>query len=276
MYRKFKNPLVYPGDRLAGFDPTHPIAKNMVPVASFSAVATGQGIVNLMSGARPSAINGTVTPKIVYPFGPVINIATGANNSVDFAADTNTVVKGATFAAILSVSTVPLPMFIMTSGNGSFGFCFGQSGSTGALVAVNNIGGTLSSLACIFAANVPYFIAASYVRPTSGVSQPVSANFVMVNLLTGQTFFDTITGTSSDPGADNGTLRIGNRNTTNQFGGNMAAAMYTPNTFTIPQLLFFAADPWLFWYPPDVENTVSDAIAINLPPIMNLMPQILW
>jgi len=241
-----KRGLIYPGSSYGpGFNPNHIAGTKVL----FSGVATinGANFINIFNGMK-----GTVSPTpavgrngIIGPFldtraagsgGGVtfsgIYPATTSQNPVTLA---GIVLAPATLAGaeleFIETSTTDANAKAGTNTTNTFTFTMPGTANVDSLIPL--------------VANTPYFYATSY------SSSAGKANFLVLNLRTGQVTTSVIS-QSGTPGNGNGNIVIGN-DANNIGGGNpglaTAAAMFSNNYLSISALRIWATDPWSFWYP---------------------------
>lgn len=245
-------PLAYPG-RQPGFDPSHFASKNV----RLSAVASGNNFVNLLN-AKKGTVTGAVTAIVDSRIGPAAQITTiaGSDTYVSIPSPSNAAIPtSATVASIFTYGTNGNFSGLFGSNQTTFGVMFGVQAAGGSIQCYN--GTVLNSVACVPVAGNAYFAAVSY--------NTTKANFVLVNLTTGQVFSDSVTGASATAAAD-GTycLGVNNNFSTNSLVGGLAAGMYAAEYLSIPQLLQWARDPWAFWYPRTLD--LADMLGTSAAP----------
>jgi hypothetical protein len=248
-----KNPLVYPGDRFPGFDPSHPAANGCF----FSGIAvSGQkNVINLISGSIGSAIVAVNSTPLDGAIGPTIlpNTAAGTTGGLSYS-----IASPATLPFTIAVigrapASVPasIQIFLTTTGTTNLQALTLMS-TTGVLRATVNNAAKLSAL--VPAAGRPFFAACSVTRSVAG-----SVLFVLAQLDTGQITTDSVNNNSTIIAGTG--LRVGNSfSQLNSFTGLIAAAMMSNAALTLNQLITWAADPWSYWYPPTVENLIGKSL----------------
>ena len=243
---QYRNPLAYPAGYAPGFDPNHVASRGVGPGNGFSAVADGRNYVNLVRGD----VGTTATlpaAKIYGTVGPA-NLHTAINDALRFSGHSAVTNTSTTMAAIFICWGFPnangliVCSSVNDTGGGSSGIAL-NIGTAGALqyayrwVAANSSGLTV-------ALNVPYFAAAS--------GDASTINFVLVNLLSGQTLTASISA-GGTPQASDGTYIVGG-NLSQAPNLSIAAVMHSTKRTGLPELRQWAADPWSFWYPNPGDN----------------------
>ncbi len=246
--------------RPPGFDPTHPMAQGMVPGHGFSGVATPAtnvvgGFINLLT-AQPGVRAGTLAAKTDAYIGPTFAVASNTNH-FDFAGQLGEAEKLGTFGSIVINTGAGAFFFNTSSTNAGIAQGFTTAGN-----AFNfNFNGvtTISSVTTTWATGVPYFFACS--SKTNGTGVNSLAHFVVRNLKTGVIQAETVSYTGiTGANIGNGSYRIGDRAGALGLTGNVAAMMYAPFLATKMQLYQWALDPWAFWYPYTVLDTLQASI----------------
>jgi len=236
-----RNKLAYPSASAAGFDPTHIAAVN----CRYSGVAmNNRSLTSLLDGVRGTigsnvnaATDGNIGPVITSVSAPGGVTYTGRNTAADTSFTFGAVFRknsGSNFAAI-STSSTP------NSGTG--GILWGSTG--GGILAQVSSGSFITPLSGIMVTGLPYFIASSINASTS--------NHLILNLATGQLFTATAGGLTAT--APDGTYIVGSEQLGSTSGNNLAAVMVSAEFLGMSQLLFWAKNPWSFWFP---ENRVFD------------------
>jgi hypothetical protein len=242
------NPLAYPGNRLPGFDPSHPASQS----SYFSAISSGANFVNLKNG-RPGVISGAGFSTSV--FGQIGSVTVG---------DTS-VGKKSSFSGIPIVNQSRILMasiFYVAAIQGSTSMSVGCSTTTNGqgwyMYIPNNspnlqaYNGAAVNSGIPMVANVPYFAAFSASVAANNV------NFCLANLSNGTVK----TGTAacgSVTTADGGCI-VGGDSFGQTFVGGIAAFMFSNVYLGLPQLLAWAADPWSFWYPPVQQQVMFSGL----------------
>ena len=243
--------LEFPSWRAPGFDPSHLAAGT---TARMSCVAsTGGAFINLLNGQATTPTNGTPTSTIRGVIGPaVLDSASTVYNAISNSITETPVAT--TFGAI----------FIPTAASGNQTIVADQTSPTGNYSEFRLNGGVLSSgqgggggTSSGFpsvVANQPYFVACSL--------HSANQNFVLVNLLTGQTWSASTT-TSRPFGSISGSYAVGGfSGASTQANAYIAAAMMSRAFLGADQLLAWAADPWAFWYPDDdLDHRIIGALS---------------
>lgn len=224
-----RNPLALPAGRKAGFDPSHPAARK-----NLFSVAFGPNGPTRLDKAAPLTITGAPTPVFDKNVGHAYFFS-GASDSVTI---TGPVVTDFTIGAVFRHPSAPngtppaIVEYLTTNNTGSpFGL---QAGQASAAIA-----------GPAFTLGTPYFVAVSRKAGST-------ANFVVVNLLTG------VTTTLATSGAIATTARttyaIGNQGRLAHVGNvYVGAATLSGNFVSMQDLLAWAQDPWAFWYPDPVS-----------------------
>jgi hypothetical protein len=259
IYRR--NPLAYPG-RAPGFDPSHLVASNTM----LSAVAAGANFVNCLNGSNGTVVAGStpVLPSggLYGALGPAVNFSLATNpvgktSYVSFPGS-STNVRTVTIGALL---------YFLVNGAQAVGVVANDSNGSGVSFRVNNSGTFTLQLAGVASYNSSavtlnaagfYFVAASVNTLTGAYC------FVLLNLLTGQTTYEALSGSAHTPGSPTGSFVVGNYGNAaapaSEMNGAIAAVAYINGYRPLPQLLAWAADPWSFWYPPTVENLIFNSL----------------
>jgi hypothetical protein len=267
MWKPFplKNPFVYPGDRLLGFDPTHPASQNGVTLSAVA--ATGSGIqVAGQFAIKPSTITGTSANVVDGIIGPCMQPATNNNAQNNFVTwqlgggaaysvkNTHTLagicrplaINGGTNSILMSEGT------FAGAAAGSFQIGYTTAGKWS--FTAYNISIPVPPFSVV--AGVPVFVAMS----ASSAGTTATFNTILVNLNTGSIQTSTQTNspiTTPTPNAVNmGSNSVANRS----FGGNVAAIMVSNSFLSLNQLIAWANDPWSFWYPPTVERIITSSL----------------
>jgi hypothetical protein len=242
------NALLFPGGRTPGFDPSH-VAANKI---RYSGIPAGATFLNLLNNTT-STIGGTASLKIT-PMGPAVYTATGAANYNSVTATASETPIAVTQAAIVTPIT--------SNASGSYLFCTDVTNATTenalmilSLVVEFSCNGSYTS-GITLSLNTPYFVAVS-VRNNSG---NLAGNFVVINLLTGQIFTATLTGTSRILQASTFNWGIGGNTLNSRSGVQIAAVMYSVGYLSLQQLLLWAQAPWDFWYPPKNQQLIFMAL----------------
>lgn len=227
--------LGFPGGR-PGFDPSHFAASGV----RLSAVAQGPNFVNLLNDKKgtPTTIPGSTVDSRIGP-GVVISTTAGANNYVSFVSPGQAIPAAATIATIFTYNTNGNFSGLFGSNQTTFGILFGAQAAGGSIQLYN--GTVLTSVACVPVAGHAYLVVASY--------NSASANFGLVDLVSGKISQDTVTGAAPTAAAD-GTYCIGVNNnfSTNSLVGAQAALMFGANYLSPPLIRQWLLKPWGFWY----------------------------
>ena len=244
------NPLLFPIGRNPGVDPLHPASTGLL----FSGVAARGGagcFTSLITGASGTP-NGS--PGFVFDsrMGPALGCTTNSN---------------VVFSPFPSLLNSPIALtgawifkYVGNTANPQYAFNDNAAGANGFGVSNGGlyayIGGTglPQGGSIALTAGVTYFIAMSAVKSASGNA---TVYLVATRLDTGTITTGSITG-SIGASAGDGNLYIGNRGTnTRQLDGNLAALMVSNRSLSASQLLAWAADPWAFWYPYTMLQTLD-------------------
>jgi len=234
---KRPNPYGFPGGT-PGVDTSHPAARNLL----FSGIAQNGSFFNLMTGkygvltgAPPAFIDPVMGPSVKYGAGGASDCHTFPFPATAFTALT------AAFFITMDQTEAYTPRVCSNNGSAaSWGVVCGNA-TINYLSAY--LGGNYPSQPPItLTTGVPFFCIVSY--------GPTGANFVTVNLRTGQTLHYTEAVISS-PLAGDGNLYVGNYSavTARAAGGHLSALMVSSHYMSIPEMLVWAQDPWSFWYP---------------------------
>ncbi len=222
--------LEYPAGRAPGFDPTHLAAQN----CRFSGVATsGGGFVDLKSGMAFTPHNSPTTT--ISTIGPAVQTVAGSSQYLS---------RSGYPAVTDSVGTIGI---IGTANTGAANAWFESGGSNrGWLIRAPSgnlqfVSPTINQINSPWTLSygVPYFMVVS-----GGGGR--STNFVLVNLLTGQTYSYT-GGSVASGGISDGNYLVGYDSVSYSSTG-LAAAMYSAAYFSLSLLLAWAKDLWGFWY----------------------------
>jgi hypothetical protein len=234
------NKLVFPGTNRTsqGINPAHPASQKL----TFSATFRGSSFFNTATN-NLFPINGTVSGTPAYAMdgivGPVKDV--GISFYYDFVSPGNNV-SNITMAAIIR----PLNA---SSNTGIFGFSNSSLTSIASLSTFNPntlyfSPGTNDTSSGIALSLNPYFVVASYNSTTLAI------NFLAKNLATGQVKTATVTAPGNWPTPTIAHCSIGKETSYGTFYDGRIAAVMTSHAFlSIPQLLQWAQEPWLFWYP---------------------------
>ena len=235
-----RNQLAFPVGRAPGFDPMHIAAAGMSSGNALSAVTTvNRGMVNLLTG-KPLTIVGSPNTQVISPLGPSSLINTsGQEYTASILSSTPTAVTEA--AIIMLVAYNASGYQFIVAGNNNSAMLYATEGINNQHVGIFLGGTNFTTFASQL--NVPYFVACS-VAPSKQIA------FVIVNLLNGSLFTQTITGVNL-PAGNGGTIAVANDpgSTADILNGYVAAAMYSTNYVSSNALRAWAADPWAFWYP---------------------------
>lgn len=238
-----KSPLIRPDGRNPAYDPTHLAGSGNIRYSGVA--ANGGAFVNLLNGSKSSP---TSTTGLITGIGPVAQTASGATafNQVSSPFATGVVPGAVTCAAIIT--------FLSNAAGGVVGFADGSGNyyirtNSGALF------GTNAATTLVPTLGVPYFIAMSVIG--------TAANFIMTNLLTGQTQTQAITYTGGLL-ASAATWSIGGQSSTTRSGTQIAAVMYSTSGLSKQQLSAWAQRPWDFWYPPTAFDVIRSQLTLNL------------
>lgn len=234
----YRNPLAYPAGYAPGFDP------NMVPgTVRFSAVADSSGWNVLTGGSRGSVSYAADIKRYLITGGPG-RARTSINETITgmpAVADTF-----GTMAAIATWFDFTDEHTLFTSSNTDPGGINVASIITAGTIRVSpnpNYGGWTSTITVPL--NVPVLIIA-----VQGLSV---TRLLISNLATGQTVFET-SASGSTPSASNGTYNLCGNLYGNHSRQAKHAVAYIGGALSVPQMLAWAADPWIFWYPNPGDN----------------------
>jgi hypothetical protein len=237
---RLRNPLAFPAGLAFGFDPKHLAA----PGSFFSGVPNSGNFRDILSG-EVGTIGGAPTAVIDGNLGPALNFAASADN-VSFTPNlpSTAALATCTLAAIFRVTTqegTDQPPINISNGS-TFGQCIASNNGSNVIVLNGGISTTITGFALPSNNKLPLFMAASY------ATSPSVWNIVVVNLLTGQTYFQqNLAYTASNTTTT--VLHIGNHGSSRELGGHCACAMASTQFMSIAALMQWAADPWKFWYP---------------------------
>jgi hypothetical protein len=266
---KLKNPFAYPGERLPGFDPTHPAAlpgPSGIGVWKF-VIPAGANMIDLLTGSR-GTIGSAPGSSVDGLIGPVFtNTASGR---ASFTTPPTPTQCTQAFIGMYTTNVGTLQTAVGTSTTGN-GFLIGNRNT--------NFGGFIGSSGFLsnitISVGVPYFCIASAIN--SGVT--ASINCTVVNLRTGQIFQANVAPASNSNIGASAAMTFGDSGAGGQgWNGKLAAGMMSLNFLSLAQQKTWAADPWSFWYPPVVEEIIELSLApfisVGPPPVFVLMPQI--
>jgi hypothetical protein len=226
---KRPRPFAFPGGN-PGFDPSHPASQNII----YSAVASGGGFTNLLTGA-PATKVGSPIPGMSGIIGPNVIPPTVS----DYFTTPNTGASG-TPAELTMAGIFTLPDLntraIFTDGIAGSNCLISYFGDPSFLIP----GFDLRSASAVgipgFVAGVPYFFAMS--SNTGG-----TCKMAVRRLDTGQVW----AGSQSTMGQTPvGTFAIGGGNS--ELGATVAAVQYSHKALSLQALQQWSADPWSFWY----------------------------
>ena len=234
-----RNPLVYPAGRGPRFDSAHPAARGISGIHGFSAVATSDGMVNLVtgSGGTPTLTGGAFFSTTRY--GPALIWPTSTTGqSVKFAGTLSH--DTAMTLGFIGTLTSTSGWLISTDGVGAEGGQLRPSSTTAldftmpAVASVNS--GTMS-----VPSGDPLFVVAS--------KGPSSINFLCLDLQTGKVTTSAVASVQIPNAPTTAGMVVGSAGVTGSPSGFCAAAMFSPIYLSMQLLLAWAADPWSFWYP---------------------------
>jgi len=242
--------LSYPGSP-PGFNESHPAASTMVPGIGFSAIAVGDNTINLLTGQpfTPTA----VTTKTLGFLGPAAGFLTAGSSGCAINGQKVFNLNAFTTGAIVQFSAVNTATFqTMVSMNNGGGQSPGMYVDSIGFLCFYTDTETSSNLA--LAANIPYFIAGSYLPGGVG-------NFVLLNLNTGTLVTASVAAGSATVVATTATQQVGqNIAGSNQAtNGYIARAMWSNTFLSLPQLIAWAGNPWEFWHPAPIINIAEGA-----------------
>lgn len=247
----FRRPLICPGIA-AGFDQSHIASGNI----RYTGVANGAAPINLLNGQIPIGITGVFSKTIDGTIGPSILCSNPANTTRSYTVSgpASTPV-GITIAGIARFTD-------LANNNGIFG-----DGPSSAVVSLflipNNLfiqvnGGTNISSSLTLTAGVPYFFAVS--------GNATSFNFLLMNLSTGAIKTQTVGGSTAFNASAGSYFLANQASSGTSMAGNLAAIMYNHKYMSTPQLVQWAQNPWLFWYPSQIDlATMLSAPIIIIP-----------
>lgn len=241
---RLRNPLVFPGGSPRVQSP-HPLVGKI----ETAFVATSNDLVSLTNGAR-GTISGVVgAGNTVFQtyggIGPAVwfSVPVGGN-ATDYV----------TLAAAGKLDTTFAAIFVSTVNSGGFQMIMKPTSAyqfalSSANLAIWNGNSTITGPATSL--NVPYMGVCS--------STTTTANFGLLNLLTGQITTSSVANTSASAHASYTSVAIGNagNGSSNQyFGGLIADGLIAPSYLTVPQIVALLQDPWDLWYPQTVRNLI--------------------
>lgn len=246
------NLLAYPAGVQPGFDPNHPAARGMSSGNGVSLICQNGSAVNLLNGNRATIGGGVPGEAINGVIGPATTFGSAAADGLEFTSQALTNSGKGTWGAIVQLAGVVSGQYQCIIGNLGSGMLLLDRTSHNLEVYVGAAYTNTSTLA--LGLNVPYFIAASYFNSSSMM-------FLLLNLSNGNLQTQNASGITA-PSASTGTVTIGNNNFIGQsFDGQIAAAMFSPQSTPLPELLQWAQDPWLFWYPKERDSAPWAALA---------------
>jgi hypothetical protein len=220
---------------------------------------------NLLTGGIGTGTGGTTFMKSIGP-GNQINPANGGNGVAQFSIPSPAGVPYTLACIALSpFSYGASPVNITTLGTGTSSQSINVT--PGALRMTN--GGTTHALTFGPAAGArPFFAAVT--APSGGTVAGVMTQLDTGTIQTG-TVANAIAHTAGT------VINVGNNIAVNQsYNGWLAAVMVSNVLLSVSQLQAWAADPWSFWYPPDIEQLIDFSLPATFvpPPVFILMPQI--
>jgi hypothetical protein len=245
--------LAFPSGFAPGFNPSHPAAKGMSPNYGVSAIALPTGnFVNLLTGI-PATIPSTVGLQnaLLSSIGPCSGQSIQGDAGVfEITGQGTATPTGLTMALIAQFGALGGGSIFLQSA-ASVSILEGITSGSNILFA-----GATPSPTITYAANTPYFIAAS-------ASSAGTANVLVLNLSNGE--YKTSSGTAGTLPAASSIFYIANGSTfSHGCDGYFAAAMWSPAVLSLQQLLSWADDPWAFWYP---KNDFTE-YELGLPPVI--------
>jgi hypothetical protein len=233
-----KRPLLaYPGGN-PGFDPSHMAAGG----TRFSAIATGNGFINLMKGAA-GVITNAPAAVIDGRIGPSVKFA-NSTDAVTFANQSVAIDASCTFGCIfIPNASIGNATLISTSSNASGGFRLSLNSLVPIVTVNGNSGPIMTGTSLVI--GVPYFCGFSYSPNVAS-----NATFVLMRLDTGAILTSSPAYGALSSQASSGTYSVGTRVSGNLVSDStIAAIMYSSALMSKAQLLQWAQDPWSFWYP---------------------------
>jgi hypothetical protein len=253
-----RNPLAFPSGMVAGFDPSHPLSKNI----RFSGIASDGNFFNLLSN-KPGTVVGAPSANIDAILGSNATF-TNSTDAANFSGQSTVNDGNVTICCIVYFNSVSASQALFASSSVNTGWRFAYDNPSGYFnIIAGGVTGINMGIAPV--ANVPYFLAASASSTQSSV--------VLARLDTGKVTFATSTGAS--PVAPNGTYQVGNDTFSEVAKAKISTVMFSASFTSLQQLLQFAQDPWSFWYPRKALQLVSGAAAVVYPPaIGSTLPMI--
>lgn len=233
---KRPSPFAFPGGT-PGFDPGHVASQGMAPGHGFSTILGQAQAVDILRPNVPSVTYngaGGMTTSIDGRIGPTSANAAGHgsrwfDSGISLAND-----QQATMAAIVVTPGSFTNGEIVSVGWGTIHANF-RTNSAG------NLQSNSAVSAFALAASTPYFTAVSLNTTT--------ANFIAVNLRTGQVLTDTQSGSYTFSAPDLALITLLSNAGGVEFLGPASVLMYAPNFLSKFQLIQWSQDPWSFWYP---------------------------
>jgi hypothetical protein len=281
MQVRVRDQYAFPYWATPGIDPTH-IAFSNGGQLRFFGFATPSGMLSYANGRVTRGVPGSaVTFSVDGMMGPILTGGTGGATTTTTFANQGAVADTVhTMAAIykpLTFTAAFTPSYIYTTSTSNAGVGFeiniGSSTATPQPLGFNpNVasdGNVISSSSpVVVSLNIPYFIIVSY----GGAATTNSVIFLLKNLLTGVTRTQTIASTATALGTNNATHSVGSSQTSRGLNGSIAAVAHISTFLSIPELLYWAQDPWSFWYPTygdDVFSTIVGKAATSLNPFQS-------
>jgi hypothetical protein len=238
--------LVFPGT-IPGINPAHPASSK----AALCCIASNGTYIDLLSTGGLTR-SGTATPAIDSLVGPSTGGAAlfskaikNDSSSVTFAAIFRSTVDNNGFRGILNFNSSFSGIYLQ-----------GPGAAPPTQVELWNTAGFFASPAVLTPFPRAFFIAIS--------SDATGTRYIATDLATGKIS----TGTNArvyTTSAGDTTLLVGNDNGDPSLC-NVAAAMYSKTSLSVPQLLAWANDPWSFWYPNRFD--LQQCLANPVPPVV--------
>jgi hypothetical protein len=236
------NPLAYPAGRAPGFDPSHPAMARANGRCRLSVFASGASFINLLNGA-PGTVTGAINSSVIDgALGPATAFTNSGTGIITYPTPTGVNDTMQTIAVLVRFTTLTVNYQTIVSGpSGAVLFTLNPSNLLGLYF---NFASAFVSSGLTPVVNVPYLAIASYNTGNT------TANFLLLNLKTGQIQTATVSSASVSTVASSGTYGLGSTGNANQgLGGNLAVGTIIPNYLSPQELAVWAADPWSFWYP---------------------------
>lgn len=230
MFDGSPNPDICPSGVPAGFDPAHIAGRSV-----WLSVVAGQGnLIDVQTGRKGTIVSGTPTTSVKGILGMCVNLP--SPSQINFTGKPAISYAGRTGAAIFSVDSVGAFQYIV--GNEAFGSSHLALDPSGNLTMVGYSSTTVYST-LVASANVPYFGIVSQ----NGTS---TTDFLLKNLRTGVVKTERVSSGNTPVTPTSGTCTL---SFPSPVLGNLAAAMWSSQVLTIPEMLKWSERPWDFWYP---------------------------